>query len=1580
MSKFIKCILLLVLITVLCCGIAMADTVTSGNCGADGDNLTWTLDSNGLLTVSGTGAMNDYGYTDVPWFEYQSTIKSVILNSGVSSFMSCRQMTSISISDTVNSIGIGALNGTGLTSVLIPAGVSSIGERALSVNYNLAEILVADDNANFTSVDGILFTKDISELVAYPGARAGDYTVPDGVVRIRHSAFGWCKNITAITLPASVTTVERQAFQQCSAMASIVIPKSITVIPESAFSGCTSLTDIYYTGTAEQWNAIAIDNNNTPLINAEKHFNYAEIIASGTCGDNLTWSLNSNGVLTISGTGTMTDCEWGTSPWYDYHIFIQTIVIEDGITNIGECAFSDCRNLTGVSIADTVTDICDGAFDGCIKLTNIYIPASVTNMHLPFIFDNCDSLTAINVAESNPNYSSEDGILYNKDKTTLYLCPRGRTNATIHSGTLKINYYAFGYCRDLESITIPDTVTSLDVGAFQDCDTLTSVEIPASITNIDNSAFTACDSLMSITVAAGNTVLTSVDGILYTSNGTVLFLCPGGKTNVAIPNGVTAIAAAAFSGCVNLRNVSLPDGLTSIGMQAFGDCNSLTSFTFPEGVTEIPSEIFWGCENLSSVIIPNSVTTICDGVFYDCHNLYAINYKGTIEQWNAIEIDPVDNVVLNRATIHCTDGDIKGSSEEQSGERDSFTWTLDGNVLTIDGEYYCNDDMPENVLEAAETVIFGASIEGVNNLEDFVNATAFQMDAENIEYNSYDGVLFNYNNTILVGFPRGRSGVYTIPEGVEELGFNSFFGSRLESITLPESLVKIGSQAIYLCPNLEEIIIPANVTCIVNNGENFRYCLSFTDFHVDPANTTYEDRNGILYLKSSDTLYMYPFGRSDNSITLTATNVADAAFVSNQSVTEITFSDGVKQIGEGAFADSAVSTITLPVSIETIGEYAFGGSELTTVYYHGTEEQWAAITIGSENDQLMNATMHFNHVEIIASGTCGADGDNLTWTFDEEGTLTISGTGAMYNYNSDTIPWHSSCEAIRSIFVEDGVTSLSDFAFNGCRNVTSVSLPESITTMGSGAFQFCWKLTGFTIPSGVTILSNSLFQQCQALKSIVIPSGVTQIQIATFYNCQDLTSITIPASVTSIGTHAFIYCSSLTDVYYSGTEEQWNNIVIDEGNESLTDANIYYNYQPDPINPSGTCGDNLTWTLDSNGLLTIAGSGPMDNFEWSFNNPAPWGTYADSIENVVLESGVTSIGNYAFACCQSLNAVSLPDTLTSIGNDVFDQAVLSAINVDAGNTVYASQDGVLFNKDKSVLIMCPDNKHGTFVIPDGVARIADGAFLQSRLTEVTIPASVNNIGEYAFSQCTELESIAIPEGITQIPEGAFYCCYSLNEITIPASVTSIGGSAFEHCTSLTSVTIPDNVTSIGGFAFLNCNNLVSVTLPDGLTSIGDLAFSDTSLRNITTPTGIQTKTWTFYFFSDEAPRELLVKVDLPASVTEVDGSFWHTNLPAVNPDFRVPSGLQTIEAEAFSGSSASFVWLSDNTTTIGSKAFAECPNLQYVRIPDDCYSIAPDAFPKNTILLIPDNAYDLKEFAVTNGYTVIESYKGYGDG
>ena len=123
---------------------------------------------------------------------------------------------------------------------------------------------------------------------------------------------------------------------------------------------------------------------------------------------------------------------------------------------------------------------------------------------------------------------------------------------------------------------------------------------------------------------------------------------------------------------------------------------------------------------MSSVIIPNSVTTICDGVFYDCHNLYAINYKGTIEQWNAIEIDPVDNVVLNRATIHCTDGDIKGSSEEQSGERDSFTWTLDGNVLTIDGEYYCNDDMPENVLEAAETVIFGASIEGVNNLEDFV--------------------------------------------------------------------------------------------------------------------------------------------------------------------------------------------------------------------------------------------------------------------------------------------------------------------------------------------------------------------------------------------------------------------------------------------------------------------------------------------------------------------------------------------------------------------------------------------------------------------------------------------------------------------------------------------------------------------------------------------------------------------------------------------------------------------------------------------------------------------------------------------
>ncbi len=249
---------------------------------------------------------------------------------------------------------------------------------------------------------------------------------------------------------------------------------------------------------------------------------------------------------------------------------------------------------------------------------------------------------------------------------------------------------------------------------------------------------------------------------------------------------------------------------------------------------------------------------------------------------------------------------------------------------------------------------------------------------------------------------------------------------------------------------------------------------------------------------------------------------------------------------------------------------------------------------------------------------------------------------------------------------------------------------------------------------------------------------------------------------------------------------------------------------------SGKCGDNLTWRYDEGTkTLTVSGTGPMDDYgaDYSYDY-TPWFDlqHEEAIRSVVIEPGVTSIGNGAFQWCEALTSVTIPDTVTSIEDGAFyfctalptvtiPQSVtnigidafsicknLTSINVDAANKNYTSVDGVLFSKDMMVLYKHPGGKSGSYQVPSGVTSIA----------------------ENAFAVCESLTSVTIPESVTSIGEGAFAECSSLTSVTIPGGVTSIGAYTLELCESLTSVTIPASVTSIGGFAFYDCDALKDV--------------------------------------------------------------------------------------------------------------------------------------------------------------------------
>ena len=582
--------------------------------------------------------------------------------------------------------------------------------------------------------------------------------IPDSVTTIGDYAFQGCSGLTAATIPDSVTTISKYAFRKCSALTTVTIGSGVTTIGSSAFRDCSGLT------------TVTIPDSVTTIDTSA--FQDCSGLTTVTIGSGVTsiGGVTSRSTFVFSGCSALTAIDVDTDNIA--YTSIDGILYSKDVTSLIRCPSGKTGS---ISVPKGVTTIGDYAFFGCAAMTTVDIPDSVTSIGT-HAFSDCSALTAINVNIDNSVYSSTDGILYNKNITTLIRCPTGKTDSvTIPDGVTTIDSDAFYSCSGLTSVTIPDGVTTIGPYAFYSCSGLTTVIIPDSVTTIGHYTFYACSGLTSVTIPDG---VTTVDTCTFSS-------CTN-LTSVNIGSGVTSIGFWSFRGCSGLITLTIPDNVTSIGSSAFEGCTDLSSLTIGNSVITIDSSAFKGCSALTSVDIGNNVTTIGSKAFWGCNALPSVTIPDSVTE--------------------ISDSAFQGCSALTSVD-------IGNNVTTIgmSAFRYCTA-LPSVAIPCNVTDISSSAYSDCHAL------AAINVDTNNSVYASIDGILYDKDITTLILCPLGKTGSVTIPDSVTSIGDGAFYGcSGLTSLTIPENVTEIGSYAFRDCPNLTSLVFTGNAPSSVNS-------------------------------------------------------------------------------------------------------------------------------------------------------------------------------------------------------------------------------------------------------------------------------------------------------------------------------------------------------------------------------------------------------------------------------------------------------------------------------------------------------------------------------------------------------------------------------------------------------------------------------------------------------------------------------------------------------------------------------------------------------------------------------------------
>ncbi len=614
-------------ICLLAAFIPVAAHAASGTCG---DNLSWELDADGVLTISGTGDMKEiYNYGQAEWDAVKGDIKALV----------------------------------------VKGGVTSIADYAFWDCQNLTQV-----------------------------------SLPQSLVSIGKASFLYCENISSLKLPPNVESIGDWAFVHCKSMREIHIPKSVATIGETVFEGCEALEDIYYGGSGSEWGTITWGSDDRYPEGIRIHYDAASGTVtdedgklSGTCGESLSWVLDASGVLTISGTGDMTDFEDEMSmPWFGAADRIQHVKIEPGVTGVGNYAFTYCYYIEDIELSPNLVRIGDYAFEGCFSARELFLPASIQHIGADS-FMKCH-FSSITVEEGCTAYQSQSDTLFNSDKTTLILYATGKDAASynIPEGVKTVANGAFFGGDDLKSVTIPDGVRAIGQQAFQDCRGLTEIRLPHSLKTIGYWAFYDCTSVKDVyydgtrsdwdkvQLEAGDTSFVGKRMHFNdntTGEGTAFF-----EIGEAVGEGTCGpdlYWQKDSSGTLLIYGIGSTYDFRRTGVYNVGDDDFFPTWIFQSPPTR-------------RVVISSGVTGIGRCAFTDVPDIIKksfhvylgyvtdIYYEGTEEEWLAFaeNISNSYNEYLDGATVH-TNIQIRYAGDEPEPTARVSEPTVDGRTVTF---------------------------------------------------------------------------------------------------------------------------------------------------------------------------------------------------------------------------------------------------------------------------------------------------------------------------------------------------------------------------------------------------------------------------------------------------------------------------------------------------------------------------------------------------------------------------------------------------------------------------------------------------------------------------------------------------------------------------------------------------------------------------------------------------------------------------------------------------------------------------------------------------------------------------------